>query len=367
MSAPKTLSILDIDKYGDRTVAQYGIDKAYADFQVILDEYNKITMGMYEDLVAGETAEPRSRFGSQDSLDYVDMEQEFGRADAEAVTFSWYEVGLPLYKGGLGKQWTERYLQLESVERFNIQLNSALLADSRWLRKKVGQALFGNVNFTYKDKYVDGLPLFVKRLLNADGLPIPVLPEAVVQDPTNQAYSHYMCVTAINDTNKKAIENQLLEHVTQGNVVHYINKQEEPAWRALTGFYEALDPRIIQGVNTALLRPEFQDEYQRNFTLNDRFVGITKDGGEIWVKPWISAGTGFSFLKNSELAAPLVRRRDPIESSDMRLVEPIDVHPRVGARLVERIVGFGVAERRNGVCYVVDPANGGYVVPTIYS
>lgn len=365
MAIKKTLSILDIKDYGNDTVFKYGIDKAWDEFQVVLDAHNALEAQMRSTLVQGETAEQRHRFGAADSIVFQDIELEYGRPDADSVTFEHYDVGLPLAMGGVGTQWTERMMQLITVEQFNTQLNAVLTADSQWLQVRMGKAIFGNVNYTYRDRYINNTSLPVKRLLNADSTPIPLGRYNATFD--GSTHTHYVVIAALNDAAVAAIQNNLTEHLKgSGKVVMLINKAQTAAALALSDFEKARDPRVVLGVNTAHLTPELNSLYE-NIMLDDRFLGIVEDGPEIWVKPWIPSGYIFAYIEGSELDKPLMARRDVVESSDLRIVEPTDVHPKLKARTAQRIIGFGVVERRNGVVAKIDSELGSYTVPAAFA
>jgi len=365
MGVKKTLSILDIKDYGNDTIYKYGIDKAWDEFQVVLDAHNELEAMMRGTLVQGETNEQRHRFGAADSITFQDIELEFGRPDADAVSFQHYEIGLPLGLGGTGTQWTERMMQLITVQQFNTQLNAVLTADSAWLQYRMGKAIFGDNNYTYNDRYINNSALPVKRLLNADGDPIPVGRYNATFD--GSTHTHYMVIDALDNDNIEDIQDNLTEHLKgSGKVVVLVNKAQTAAVLALTGFEKARDPRIVLGVNTAHLTPEMNAMYD-NIMLDDRFLGVLEDGPEFWVKPWIPSGYGFAYIEGSELDKPLMARRDVIESSDLRVVEPTDVHPKLKARTVQRLIGFGVVERRNGVVFKIDAGLGAYTAPSDFA
>lgn len=357
----RSMNILNVDEYGATRVYQYGIDRVYDEFQVVLEIHNKRMNMLYDTLVGARTSEKRHRFGAAGaSLKMVRVGRETGRAHAQSTTFKPYDVGVPIDKYELSQAWTKRYAQRETVERMNAQLTAALTADKKLLQWKIGTALFGNANYDFFDEEGDGQTYPVKRLLNADSLPIPVGPHGDVFDETT--HSHYMVIASVSAATMKTVSTNLAEHSESGEQILEVAYEDVALYRAITGFIPAEDGRIIQSLNSDRIALSLN----RN-NIRDRFIGYIPDGPAVWVKPYIPAGYGFTYLDGGDLGSPLVEVYDDIDGQGLIVAEPERINSKQEARSVARIGGFGCLERRNGVVFWIDAEVDPYEVPAIYA
>ena len=354
-----TLSILDVDGYGDIRVKDYGVDRAWEQFDVFRAEHNKITASMFDHLLQGVTEDRLRRFGDVDTLTMERVEMEYGAPSVKAASMQPYEVGLPIFKLGVNQQWTKDAISLMSVGQFNKQLVAVLTADIRAMRTELGKALFRNTNYEFRDRYSsDGRILPVRALVNADTLPIPVGPMATTFD--GSTHSHYGTAAAVNDASVKALVNNVMEHTTTGVPVIEVNIAQEAEMRALTGFTAAQDPRLMLGVNIT----HIQDKLDL-WNQNDRFIGIIDSGAEVWVRPYIPANYLLCYVRGGELEKPLTQRRHMLHSSDLEVKESMTLHPSLQAREISRVTGFGVTGRTSAA--ILQKTGGSYTIPSIYA
>lgn len=354
-----TLSILDVDGYGDIRVKDYGVDRAWEQFDVFRAEHNKITESMFDHLLQGVTEDRLRRFGDVDTLTMERVEMEYGAPSVKAAAMQPYEMGLPIFKLGVNQQWTKDAVSLMTVNQFNKQLVAVLTADIRALRTELGKALFRNTSYDFRDRYSgDGRILPVRALANADSLPLPVGPLGETFD--GSSHSHYGTSASISDAAVKALVKNVMEHTTTGVPVIEINAANEAEMRALTGFTAAQDPRLILGVNIT----HIQDKLDL-WNPNDRFIGIIESGAEIWVRPYIPANYLLCYVRGGELEKPLTQRRHMLHSTELMVKESLTLHPSLEAREITRVTGFGVTNRISAA--ILQKTGGSYAVPSIYA
>ena len=360
-----TLRVMDTLNYGQESVIQYGIDLAFEQFANALVIHNQIRDEIVADVVETTTKEQRHRFGGQSRFTMVEVDIEFSQGRIAKKVGAGQTMGLPLKSfAPESLQWTERYLKFATVEEVNAQFNAQMLADSINDRRELALAIFTPTNSTFVDENTDGTSLAVKALANGDGWDLPLLPGTGEAPSSGGSHTHYTAVEVFNDAAVAALQTNVREHYDGGELVIYINTAQEAAARALTGFVELVDPRIVLGVNTAHLAGASLDLWS---TYN-RQIGIVTGGASVWVKPWIPAGYVFCF--NPGQTRPIFRRQDKVDSVDLQVVQtevPDNRRGKLTAYSVERTFGYGVVERTNGACMKITGGGGGttYAAPSL--
>jgi hypothetical protein len=116
-----------------------------------------------------------------------------------------------------------------------------------------------------------------------------------------------------------------------------INRTDEAAFRALTGFQAYQDPRIALANNVARREAPRLDITR----LDDRAIGIF-NAAEVWVKPWAIANYMFAYDQTAEQKPLVLRTRDGQGTNlqgrgrHRRVSAPLAVHGgRVRLRRVE--------------------------------
>jgi hypothetical protein len=154
-----------------------------------------------------------------------------------------------------------------------------------------------------------------------------------------------------------ALINTVLEHYSAGEVRVYINRAQETAFRALTGFTAYVDARLIPATTTVNARVNLDVANTYN-----RAIGIF-GAAEVWVKPWVPSGYLFAFIPGAP--KPLCFRERRAGTGDLVLAFEDEEYP-LRARTLEAEYGIGVWQRTNGAALFVDAgAAGAYVTPTI--
>jgi hypothetical protein len=134
-----------------------------------------------------------------------------------------------------------------------------------------------------------------------------------------------------------------------------LNKANEAAFRALTGFTAYTDPRIIYRATDT---PGVTLDITR---LDNRAIGIF-GAAEVWVKPWAIASYLFIWDEMDPNKPLTYRQRNVQNLQGLRIAAEIDAFPLL-AQYMEAEYGFGVWTRTNGVAHYF--ANATWADPVI--
>lgn len=355
-----TLSIIDtLAAYNEASVLDVGEEEVNGFVRQILDAYNAQVGDMIGDLV-GVVPDRETTYGVDATAgDMVDLD-EYGLADAQKFPFAPATVGFPLRRKGGTLQWTRDYLARTTPAELARQVLGLTEADTRALRSALLRALLTATNNTgYVDRLVDNRTFALRALLNADSQPIP--PEPTTNATFNAAtHTHYLATATLVEANVVSLEDTVHEHWAGEGVMRiYINKAQEAAYRAFSGFNAYTDARIIYGEN-ANRAAQNVDLIQ----IQDRAIGF-HGPAEVSVKPWVPANYHICFI-DSPAGEPVIGWRRPVgalaEEADLRIVARLDRHP-LHAEAYARMFGFSVWNRARAA--VLFSAGGSYVNPTV--
>lgn len=352
-----TLSTLDTLRSIQQSVVEYGMDRAFDDFENLRMAHDALWMEIASDIV-DFTEDRQRRYGSGIAMPMQEMD-EFGTPRPQRV-HAGSNVGFPLKLYGTGLQWTRKYFQNRTVAEWAAQLEAMFAGDIANLIVQVKKALFGSTNYTSNDPLVDnlgsGLELEIKRLVNADGAEIPIGPNGVTFD--GSTHTHYNYSAAVDATALNALIDDVVEHYSYGTPVIYINKAQEATVRGISSFVAYPDARIV--LSNDSVRP--QSGILRPTDLYNRPIGLY-GSAEVWVKPWIPANYVFCFIP--EQGKPLVIRVRKMGMFGLELVSESESHP-LYAKKYEREFGVGVWNRTNGAI-LYGNSGSAYSDPTITS
>jgi hypothetical protein len=359
-----TLSTLDTLASNFQTVAQYGEDRAFEDFQRLLDAHNGLVNEMLDSFV-NRTTERLARYGAG-AIMTMEQLDEFGSPHPQKVSVG-SNVGFPLALYGNALQWNRKYFQNAKVAEFAGQITAMFTGDIGNVAIQIKKALFTGTNYSTSDPLVDnlgntglgsGVQLPVKALVNADGGEIPVGPNGETYD--GSTHTHYLgAVTggALVVADMNGVIDTVVEHFATGEPMVFINRADETNVRALTGFVGYTDVRVV-GQTTAQQAPG-KALYPTN--VYNRAIGVYR-GAEVWVKPWVPQWYIFCYLQGQP--APLMFRERTVGSGVLTLIAEQESHP-IRARMYEREFGIGCWNRTNGAVLYYNSQS--YVAPTISS
>ena len=345
-----TLSVSDL-LATQATIAQIGEDRAFGAIQDSLDAHNRLTREILTQL-ADFTTDRQKRYGGAASgtMDEID---EFGTPDAQKVVAG-VTVGFPLRLYGRSVQWTRKYFQNASAMEFAAEFLDIQDSDLRNMHLQIRRAIFHPTNTTFVDKLVDNVTIYPKALINADSTAMPVGPNGETFD--GSTHTHYLGTATLTAVGMTAAIETVVEHSAMGQPMVYINRAQETAVRALTGFTAYTPVQIIPATTTASVRGDL-DTAQ----LYNRAIGIFgNQAAEIWVKPWVPANWMFIFLAGAP--KPLIVRERTLGSMGLVVAADDEEHP-LRARTLENEFGVAVFNRVNGAVYYI--ANATYAEPTL--
>jgi len=344
-----TLSISDL-LANQNTIAKIGEDNAFQAIDAARNAHNAIVAEMLAPLV-DTTTDLQRRYGGVDqfTMDEID---EYGTPDVQKIAAGSI-VGFPMRLYGGALQWTRKYFQTATGKELAEQYIGMEDADLRNTIRLVKKTIFTPTNYTFIDRLTNNaINLFVKALANADGAPIPAGPNGEIFDGTT--HNHYLGTASFVASDLTALTETVIEHWNEGQCLVYINRAQEAAIRAFTGFSPYLDARLIPQTTVTIGAEPLN---QRN--LYNRAIGVF-GAAEVWVKPWMPSGYAFAFMSGAP--KPVVMRERNPGSGTLQLVGDYDEHP-LRSRTYERECGFGVWTRTNGA--VLDTAHATYNTPVI--
>lgn len=351
-----TLITLDTlrSQFATQTIAGIGEDRVFAGIEAERVAHNAIIREMLSDYV-DFSGDRLRRYGGPSQTDMEEIDEQ-GAPQAQKVAAG-AVVSFPLRLFAYGVQWTRKFMQNATGEELAIQFTAAQDADVRALTRELKRAIFIPTNYNFIDKLTDYLTLPVKRLVNADGAPIPSGPNGETFNGATHNHYLFTASTTWATADLDAAIDTVVEHYQAGQAYLYINRADETAMRALTGFVPYVDARIVQSQN--INRAEAPLEVMQ---LNNRAIGIYRQA-EVWVKPWIPPGYMWAWVMGAP--KPVVARTRVGQAGDLQIAAEFDQYP-LRARALEREIGFGVWERTNGaILYKDTGAAGAYVAPTI--
>jgi len=354
-----THSVLDaLATFDAQNVLEYGEDQLFADFQRSLDAHNALVDDMVGPLVE-ETTERVRRYGTESRLDMIEAD-EYTRADAQKAPLAGVDIGFPLRPYQITLQWTRKFLEIATPADLAKSMTAAQRADVTNTRKAVQRALFTPTNtLGYTDRFIDGVTVPLRALLNADGAAIPTDDFGNVFD--GATHTHYLGTAALVAANVEAVLNTVIEHGVSGPVYIYINRAQEAAITAMANFTPFNDPMTQPGggftgetATGAVLRP---------FDIYNRPIGVWNGAVEVWVKSWVFAGYIVA-LEADPSRKPLARRTRPGNAGRgaLRIVANDERYP-LRAETMEREFGVSVWGREQAAVLMTTSAT--YAAPTI--
>ena len=336
----------------NQSIAAFGLTNIIPILNRELAAHNQMVRGMLSGL-ATFTTDRQRKYGTSSQADMYEVD-EYGRAPTQ-VAKPGDTAGFPLKLFQTSIGWTDKWFQIKTPADMAIAVQAAERAHLRMYSREIKRAFMLSANYSWNDFLVDGVTLAVKRLVNADGGAIPEGPNNEIFDPNT--HTHYAGTSTLVVQNLLDLINNVVEH-GQGTMVQLdINKGNEAAVRALTGFTPYIDPRITLNANANSATERL--DYTK---VDNRAIGLL-GGAEVWVKPWMPLNYYFCYDTGSP--PPLVvRQRDSESMQGLRIVSQNDAFP-LHAQFMEAEFGIAVWNRTNGAMLL--SGNASYQDPSITS
>jgi hypothetical protein len=347
-----TNTTLDTLAASQQTIAQFGEDRAFDAIQAGFDAQNNLLNQALDGLVE-KTGDRQRRYGGTDNMTFGLLDQ-YGTPDAQKVTAG-VTIGVPLNGLGRSLQWTYTAFQRMTGAQMAAQTTALMLGDRLAVLRLLKTAWMTPTNYSFLDVLVDNVSLPVKALVNADGAAIANGPNG--ETFNGSSHTHYLATASLVAADLTALSDTLVEHTAEGNLVFYINKAQQTAVSALTGFTAIQPVRVTPASTTAFVEGDLEP-----MQLNNRLIGVFgNSSAEVWVKPWVPANYILGAVLNHPMR-PFLMRQDPVLGSDLHVIYEDEVHP-LRARGTGRTFGFGVWNRTAAA--VLYTGGGSYVTPTI--
>jgi hypothetical protein len=349
-----THDISDLIAARFQSAASFGLDTIQQVLAADIAAHNQIVNEMVGEMC--ELSVDRQRiYGTSASGDMVEVD-EYGAAPTQKARTG-ATVGFPLKLFQFNIGWTAKWMQTKTPADMAASTQAAEKAHLREIQRQIKKALYLSANYTHLDHLVDNVSLSVKRLLNADSSEIPEGPNGETYD--GSTHSHYNFNATLTAAALEANINDVIEHGHGSSVKIAINKADESAVRALSGFVAYPDPRMIVPVYSATGVPAMKLDISR---LDNRAIGVFA-GAEVVVKPWAISLYPFAWDAGGSQKPLVYRQRDSAAIQGLRIASENDDYP-LYSRFMEAEFGIGVWTRTNGA--VLFTNNGGaYVDPTI--
>lgn len=338
-----------------QSVAEYGYDNIIEVLRRDLAAHNRIMVELVQGLCEVTTDRQRIYGSSVDGeMQEVD---EYGQASTQRPTQG-STVAFPLRKFQFPMGFTKRWLAKHTPADLAEVVLAAEKAHRRRVEREIKLAFFQKTNYTFQDHLVDNVSLAVKRLINADGAPIPNAP----QDGASfnaATHDHYTANATLTTGAVDALIENVQEHSLGADIKIGINRTNEAAWRALTGFVPYADSRLQVFRNSTNPDVPFV-RLDQSVTVN-RAIGLY-GAAEVLVKSWVPAS--YAACWDNGWSKPLAFRQDTVaEFQGLQMVHENDsAHPLL-VQFAEAMFGVGVWERTAMACLYF--AGGTWTDPTI--
>lgn len=350
-----TFDISDLLAARFQSVAEFGLVTVQQVLQDDIDAHNAIVMEMVSDMCEPTTDRQRI-YGTSASGEMVEVD-EYGKAPTQNARTG-ATVGFPLKLFQYNVGWSAKWMQTRTPADMATMSLAAQKAHLRKIQVEIKRAAYLSANYTHRDHLVDNVDLAVKRFVNADSADIPDGPNGETFD--GATHSHFNYAASLNATDLTTAINDVIEHGHGAAVRVAINKTDEAAVRALTGFTAYVDPRLMMSsfATTGGIPGKTLDISR----LDNRAIGIFA-GAEVWVKSWAIASYPFVWDAGTPNKPFAFRQRSATALQGLRIAAANDDYP-LYAQFMEAEFGIGVWTRTNGCVYYTGSGSA-YTDPTI--
>lgn len=318
--------------------SEFGFDNISRAIQAHLDWLNAQVsdqMGM----IAETSSDVRRVYGASENMQMAEVD-ELGVARTQKDTQG-AEVDFPLRKFSISTGWTADFIARATpadLAQKALDISSAYVTR---LRQELAAALFNNSNYSFVDWLGDGTTLAIKKLANADSMPIPNAPDGTTFAGTHQHYIGTVGASlAAGDID--AVIALVTEHGLT-NVQLLINQADVATLTNLASTkFTALTLAVVAvpGRTSGTVQTQVVTEDPAN-----KLVGYWA-GYPVLTRSWVPDNY---YLANAVAAPmkPILHRIDKFASMNgLRLVNTLGLHP-LTAQTWEAEIGFGVWGRHS--------------------
>jgi hypothetical protein len=343
-----------------RPVAEVGEDRVLATLQA----FAAAESARVRDLISfitdfGDTTQVQTNFGLAFGGELQPM-TEYGPPEATREKGQW-PVAYPIYGYGDRKMYTPVFLMRATLNDINRDAVGAAVKDVRTVFREILKSVLLKTNYTFNDSNWPGANLgnlTIRRLANADGSVGSIYPPGL-GEITLATLNHYK--TSGSGTLTAGafdLASATLSAAGNGdNIAHIVGVNTATATSLLPEFLPLPDPRVT-GVPT--------DQFA--IVQGPRAIGRISDGDVIRL-PGMPENYILSFDRSKP--SPIKARESDLPGfrgfqlavDEQRGATFNPLRPMVN-RIWQRIIGFGIQNRTNGVAVQVT-ASGTYTDPTL--
>jgi hypothetical protein len=374
-----TLQIADLLRANNTSIIDFGLMDVYAAVRAYQAAYNALVAEQLGTFVQRTTERITGSAGPA-TLQAIPTD-EVGVPDTQKVSGP-TQMGWPLRKWDVALQWTRHWLMNHTPREMALQAQAAQIADRQKLQENLRRAIFTPTNRTTVDRLRDNMSIPVKAFANADGFPIPPSPNGFTFDPAT--HTHYMGTTGTSGTTLVAADvdsllANVLEHFNGGQIALYVSQDVEATMNAGRYASSPTFPAYAPLVYNQQIAPTNNGFFTEGSLLQsapfNRFVGTYRDA-QVFVKPWMPAGTLFAYMMGTKpiamripdrLAGAGTADRDFAMgggAGDFQMLYESDDYP-LQCQVWSREYGFGVQDRVAGAVMAVGATS--YAMPTVTS
>lgn len=342
-----------------QSVLQYGEREAYAEVAEVLAIHNAIMSELVQELCQ-TTTDYQAVYGGVPSMRMI-RGNEFSTPLVQKVGTG-VTMGFPLEKSEIGLQWTRIAFEQMTLEKFRLEIQSALLADVKDFRKSLMGAIFNPTNdLGNQDYLVDWRNVPVYAFLNGDGRPVPTALDGSTFAGT---HTHYTFATGPTEAAVRDLLTNVIEHGTTGEVKIFIPRSFEASFWAMQSsgaFHPFLQANVFPGNNASYAQGKTLDMMNQY----NRSIGYF-DGAEVVVRSWVPPKYMVAVDLGQGNDKPLAYRTLPNGNrAELGLRFENETYP-LRAQIMDRFYGIAPWQRNKVAVLYVDASAVAYVAPTIF-
>lgn len=346
-----TYRIADLIAVEQFSAVDYGLNDIMRVVQADLAAWNRqVTDAL--GFLSTDTTERLERHGASTNFEMMESD-EFSRGVA-GVAGGGSDVAYPLRKFDVNVGWTYDYLKEATPADIARAIQGIQKAHLQKIRLEVRRALYKPTNYTFNDNLIDQAALAVKRLYNADSVPIAEGPYGATFD--GATHTHYNANATLTEAALDAAIDDVQEHFSESSIAIITTSTNVSDFEGLAS-YESLRGNLNVPAEDAD-RP-----IQRiDATVTDnRIVGTYRGRFNVWTKPW--ALDNYALVLNVAGDRPLKRRQRRQSSLRGLRMRNMDETLPMRVESFESEFGFGAWDRAAAAVLQFD--NGTYQDPAI--
>lgn len=332
------------------SVQQLGQRQVFDAVQKLLAQYNSELAMLVDFFVAGTTEEVQITYMMPGGGEMQEA-TEWTRPGA-VRPLPGYPVGFEINDARDQVAWNDIAMAYATVEAVQATVDNIMIRHTNWVRRKLLKAVLNNNNRVTLDPQFGQVT--VKPLANGDTDVYSMYGASMATD------NHYIAsnMASISDANNPfpTYYDEIAEHVGDTTVVAVVNPAQAAQIKAMAAFIEVADSRIRVSGGVEAISP--------GVTVPGTIIGLL---GNVWIAEWRGIPAGYTFVRDMDGPAPLLKRIDRVQLAgrgELSLIATQQEFPFQESFWRDRH-GYGAANRVNAVIGQITGA--AYVIPSGYA